>query len=156
MPGNGKAGSPAPPAALPIPLPKTPHHLRRGAAIDELIRSLEARWRIGLKVRGAEWSPQRSRTNDLADKIYGLVKRLYFSAEPALHQAVANFNDLATQSPHGGSLDLLCQVLSSKIKKDGGDAISRTSTPKNNPPKSLKASLLGKYRSSLVQSTTCT
>ncbi|KAF1844339.1 uncharacterized protein K460DRAFT_317788 [Cucurbitaria berberidis CBS 394.84] len=121
-------------------LPKTPHHLRPGAAIDELIRSLEAEWRIGLKVRGADWSPLRRSTNDQADKIYGQVQHLFYSARVALNQALATFKELAPFWPHEKRLELLSGVLSSK--KGDKNTISRTSTPKNDPPKTLKSSLI--------------
>ncbi|CAO2652575.1 Nn.00g008580.m01.CDS01 [Neocucurbitaria sp. VM-36] len=138
MPG-GSASGPAAPAAS---LPATPHHLRPGAAIDALILSLEAEWHLGLRVRGADWSPARSRTDDQADRVCGLVKRLFYSAETTLNQAIAGFREVAPVLPQEKRLDVLCQLLSSKVQKNGQDPISRTGTPKNDPPKSFKASLI--------------
>lgn len=138
-------GSASGPAGAAASLPGTPHHLRPGAAIDERIRSLEAEWQIGLKIRGAGWSPHRSNANDTADKIYGLVQRFHYSAETTLNQAIASFRELAPEFAPEKRLDLLYRILSSKTKKDSIDPISRTGTPKNEPPKSLKASLIGEY-----------
>jgi hypothetical protein len=136
MTGNGHARGPTGPAAS---LPRTPQ--RRGAEIDDRIRSLEAKWKIGLKLRGAEWSPRKSRADDLADKIYGIVKLLYFSAQPALDDAIAQFEGLAPRTAQREHLGLLYRTLLSKTKKDG--PVSRTGTPKNNLPKSLASSLPG-------------
>jgi hypothetical protein len=104
MTGNEDVGGRTGPAAS---LPGTPQRLRRGAEIDDRIRSLEAKWKIGLKLRGTEWSPSKSSADDLADKIYGIVKRLYFSAQPTLDDAVRHFEDLAPRTAPGERLGLL-------------------------------------------------
>jgi hypothetical protein len=142
----GAATGPAGSLPLPLPLPGTPHHIRRGADIDNLIRSLEDKWRIGLKLRSAEWSPKKSAgsTDDLADKIYGIVKRLFFSAQPALNDAINTFEEQASRTAPRERLRLLYRILLSKTKKDGGP-VSRTGTPKNEPPKSLASALPGKH-----------
>jgi hypothetical protein len=140
MTGNGDAGSPNGPAAS---LPGTPQRLRRGAEIDDRIRSLEAKWKIGLKLRGAGWSPRKSSADDLADKIYGIVKRLYFSAQPALDDAVRHFKELAPRTAQEERLGLFYRMLLSKTNKDG--PVSRTGTPRNEPPKNLASAQPGKH-----------
>ncbi|KAL6707441.1 hypothetical protein ACN47E_004011 [Coniothyrium glycines] len=141
MTSHGNAGSAAP---APASVPKTPHQLRQGTEIDNLICSLESKWKIGLKVRGKDWSPRRLDTNDQADRICGLVKRLFYSARSALDQAVASFEELAPQFKHEDRLDLLHKTLSSKLKAN--DTRARTGTSKNPPSTSLKSSLLAASR----------
>jgi hypothetical protein len=138
MTGYGDAGAPTGSPAASLPLPGTPHRIRRGADLDNLIRSLENKWKIGLKLRGAEWSPKKSAGDDVADKVYGIVKRLFFSAQPALNDAIHSFEELAPRTAPREHLGLLHRTLLSKIKKDIG-------MPKNDPPKSLASALTGKY-----------
>jgi hypothetical protein len=133
MTGNG-----GPAAAL----PGTPHHLRPGAAIDDLICSLEEEWKVGLKIRGAEWSPKTSNANDTPDRICALVKFLFYTARPALYHAIDEFKSLAPSLTSEERLGLLREILSS-TKESQLDPRGRT--PKNEPPKSLAASLRGKY-----------
>lgn len=148
MTGNGGAGGPAGPTdtlPLPLPPPGTPRHLRPGAAINHRIRSLEKKWKLGLRVRGAEWSPTKK--SDLADKTYGLVQRLFYLS-PALDKAIESFEELARQwpqdKPQKHRLEELYRTLQSEVKRRAPE--SKTATPKNNPHKSLLASSLhGKY-----------
>lgn len=146
---DGSARGPAGPAAS---LPRTPHHLRRVVAIDERIRSLEAEWRLGLKVRDENWSPGGVLPDDQPDKIYGMVQRLFWYTETALDEAIGSFRELAPVFPHEERLSLLSRVLTSKLKKDGKTPPSRTGRPRNDPPKSLKQSLISEY--ALITSST--
>ncbi|KAF1829490.1 hypothetical protein BDW02DRAFT_146045 [Decorospora gaudefroyi] len=134
MTPKDNAGGPAGPASLP---PGTPQHrlrLWRGAELDELILQLEATWKIGLKLRGAEWSPKKSSWDDLPDRIYGIFKRLFFSSRPALDEAIRRFEQQAHGYPRAKRMLLLYQTLP---KRDG--PVSRIGTPKNDPPKSLSS-----------------
>lgn len=132
MTGNGG------PAAS---LPGTPH-LRPGAAIDDLIRSLEKEWKVGLKVRGAEWSPKRSNRDDTSDKICALVKLLFFSARPALHHAIKEFESLAPSLTREKRLVELHEILS-RTKKS--QSVPNGRMPYNEPPKSSMTSSSGRY-----------
>ena len=123
-----------------VSLPATPQHLRPGAALDDQIRSLEEEWRLGLKIRGAEWSPKRSNTDDTADKIYALVKFLFYRAPTALKQAIGEFRAAAPGSRHQDRLALLRRILSSTKESE---LATRGRTPRNEPPKSLAASFSG-------------
>jgi hypothetical protein len=125
-----------------VSLPATPQHLRPGAAIDDQIRSLEQEWRLGLRIRGAQWSPERLNNNDTADKIYALVKFLFYRAPTALEQAITEFRDRAPHEPHPARLALLRQILYSTKE---GELATRGRKPKNEPPKSLAASLSSEY-----------
>lgn len=119
-------------------VPKTPHLSRAGASIDDIIYKLEAKWRLGLRVRSDEWSPTGARANDQVDKIYGKVQYLYYSSVPALNLAIINFEKQAQSTPHGLQLNLLYQTLLKETKRC---SVSRTSTLKQrlqNPATSSK------------------
>jgi hypothetical protein len=132
--GAGRSNDPQPiiPHSL---LPHTPRHPKSGAALDDLIRSLEDEWRLGLKVRGALWSPQKIDEKSTADKVHGQIKRLFFSARPALEIALELFKDTAPGFAPNKRLELLHGILKSKTKSP----ISRVGTPLNEPSKSLKS-----------------
>jgi hypothetical protein len=133
MTGNGG------PAAS---LPGTPRRLRPGAAIDDLICSLEEKWNLGLKVRGADWSPKRSSTDDTPDKICALVKFLYYHARVALNQGIEEFESQAPGQEREKRSESLRQILS---RKKEGELMSRGMTPRNEPLESLTASFSGEY-----------
>lgn len=124
-------------------LPRTPRQPKSGAALDELIQAFEDKWRLGLKVRGTLWSPQKSTAENTADKVYGQIKRLFFSSRPALDSAFEIFETVAPGSAHENLLGLLHVILKSKTQSP----ISRAGTPLNEPPKSLKGSQLCKSTS---------
>lgn len=126
--GAGVAGS------LPC-APQTPHHPKSGAALDKLILSIESDWHLGLRVRGINWSPHTSAKDDTAEKVYGQIKRLFFSAKPALDTAISNFTQTAPGFAHEERLALFHGILKSVTHSP----ISRAATPLNEPPKSLKA-----------------
>ncbi|KAG9191956.1 hypothetical protein G6011_10690 [Alternaria panax] len=139
MTGNGG------PAAS---LPGTPR--RPGAAIDDLIRSLEKEWKVGLRIRGAEWSPKKSNVDDPPDKIYALVKFLFYRARPDLYDAIEEFKGLAPSLTREERLEALRRILSSRKESLLG---SGSRTPKNEPPKSLVTSFSGVK--SVPQATNC-
>ena len=138
MTGAGKAGAPA-------SLPQTPHHARRGRAIDELICEIEAEWQLGLEVRREPWSPRHISTNNQADKVYGLVKQLYYSSNSALSQAIDTFKELAPTFPRQDRLTLLLRTLRSKTNTQERDSLSKVGTPRHGPPKHSSPALFGKY-----------
>lgn len=139
--GRTRSGRPEPTIAGSLP-PSTPHHPKSGAALDRLIIALENEWRLGLKTRGPLWSPQRTDEKSTAEKVHGQIKHLFFSARPALDAALDSFRDTAPGFAHNKRLDLLHGILKSRTHSP----ISRTSTPLNEPPKSLKSVQLCKFR----------
>jgi len=129
--GRSHSGRPEPTIAGSLP-PTTPRHPKTGAALDNLVIALEEEWRLGLRVRGPLWSPRKTDKTP-AETVYGLIKRLFFSARPALDAALDNFRETAPGFEHSKRLDLLHGILRSKTQSP----ISRTGTPLNEPPKSL-------------------
>lgn len=114
-----------------VSLPATPHH-RSGAALDELICSLERQWNIGLRLRGDGWSPKKAIPNDAADKVHALIKFLFYSAPTALDEAIEQFKGEAPGLTREGRLQKLREILS-RVKK--GELESKGRTPRNEPPK---------------------
>jgi hypothetical protein len=134
---NGRAGrsnGPQPTIAGSLP-PTTPHHPRNGAALDNLIISLENEWHLGLKLRGSHWSPQKTDEKSMSDKVYGQIKRLHYGAKPELNALLDNFRSIAPGFAHEKRLELLNGLLKSKTQSP----ISRAGTPLSEPPKSLKS-----------------
>jgi hypothetical protein len=130
------AGGPGPTNPLLARPPATPHHPKSGAALKALILELENEYRLGLKVRGDTWSPRKNDgVESIADKVYGQIKRLFFSARPALDSALDRFRQTATGFEHHKQLELLHGVLKSITHSP----ISRTGTPLNEQPKSLRS-----------------
>jgi hypothetical protein len=132
--GAGRSNDSQPTIEGSLP-PRTPRHPKTGAALDELVRSLEDKWRLGLKVRGTLWSPQKADVRSTAEKVYGQIKRLFFSAQPALEDAIKSFEKQANGFPHEKRLEVLHGILKSRTLSP----ISRAGTPLNEPPKSLKS-----------------
>ncbi|KAH7407003.1 RNA dependent RNA polymerase-domain-containing protein [Phaeosphaeria sp. MPI-PUGE-AT-0046c] len=118
-----------------LPPPQTPRHPKTGAALNALIQSLEHDWRLGLHIRGDLWSPQKSDKQSKSDKVYGQIKRLFFSARPTLDSALETFKNLAPGFTQGERLHLLHGILKSITQSP----ISRAGTPLSEPPKSLKS-----------------
>jgi hypothetical protein len=130
------AGGQGPANPLLVQPLETPHHPKSGAALEALILKLENEYRLGLKLRGATWSPSKTvGIETTADKVYGQIKRLFFSARPALDSALDRFRETATGFEHHKQLELLHGVLKSITHSP----FSRTGTPINEPPKSLRS-----------------
>lgn len=125
-------------SSLPPPQPRTPQHPKTGAALDELILSLEREWRLGLEIRDKLWSPQKADKESTSDKVYGQIKRLFYSARPALDSALAIFKSTAPGFAPEDRLKVLHGILKSVTQSP----ISRAGTPLNEPPKSLKSESL--------------
>ncbi len=145
MSGGGRAGAPA-------SLPRTPHHLRPGQAIDDRIRSLEAGWSLGLIIHDSNWSPSQSRKDNPADVAYRRVKQLFYESCTKLDQAISTFEDLAPTWPENERLGLLNGLLYSKIERKNS-RWTNTVTPKTVPSKSFTASLMREYISNIIEVT---
>jgi hypothetical protein len=132
--GAGRSNDPQPTIEGSLP-PHTPRHPKTGAALDELVRSLEDEWRLGLKVPGLLWSPQRADVKSTAEKVYQQIKYLFFSAQPALDDALNSFKSQAIGFPPDERLKVLHGILKSRTLSP----ISRAGTPLSEPPKSLNS-----------------
>jgi hypothetical protein len=132
--GAGRSNGPEPTPTSSLP-PHTPRHPKSGVAIDKLILSLEDEWRLGLKIRGPLWSPQKADERSTAEKVYGQVQRLFYSAAPALGSALEIFRKEAPGFPHDKRLNLLHVLLKSKTHSP----VSRADTPLNKALKSLNS-----------------
>jgi hypothetical protein len=115
--------------------PHTPRHHKSGVAIDNLILTLEDEWRLGLKVRGPLWSPQKADKKSTAETVYGQVQQLFYTDRPALDSAIETFRGTAPGFPHDERLGLLRGLLKSKTLSP----ISRADTPLNRLPNSLQS-----------------
>ena len=133
---HGRAKGPVAPEA--VPPPATPHHLRSGARIDDLIRRLEADWSLGLKLHGV-YSPNKPR--DTPDKINVHVQRLFYRNQPALNDAIAKFELDAPSRKHEERLSLLHKLLYDAANKD--KSASKVITPTIGQRKSLTSSFRG-------------
>ncbi|KAF3050045.1 hypothetical protein E8E11_006510 [Didymella keratinophila] len=130
--GAGQRSGTAP-ASVP---PLTPR--KKGEELNDLICSLEDRYQLGFNVKAGLRSPaQRKSTADIAAQ---LIKFLFFSHRPALDDALATFATTATFIAKDQQTSALLTVLRSKTQH--GSPISRSATPKNVPPQSLKTSQL--------------
>ncbi|KAI4662225.1 uncharacterized protein J4E79_004514 [Alternaria viburni] len=114
-----------------VSLPATPRH-RSGAALNELICSLERQWNIGLRLRGNGWSPNKAIPSDAADKVNALIQFLFYSAPTALEEAIEQFKGDAPSLTREERLEKLREILS-RVKK--GELESKGRTPRNEPPK---------------------
>jgi hypothetical protein len=131
---HGQAAGPGAPATA----PNTPR--KTGKELNELIRSLEDEWRLGLDVHNKLLSPDK-RSDTLQGKVYGQIQRLFFSSPTALGTALDGFRQIAPGFEHGKRLELLHGSLKSQTQSP----LSRAGTPAssqgrsvNMPPKSLK------------------
>ncbi|KAF2443222.1 hypothetical protein P171DRAFT_487174 [Karstenula rhodostoma CBS 690.94] len=124
-PSLGNRGGLAPPT------PSTPR--KNGEELSALIHSLSQQWQLGL-ARDKNWSPQRS-TNDLPDKVYTHLKRLYWQGD--LNEAVGRFVLRAkppslsdsTQAVRTKRLTLLREVVREIDAAKGRSPGSRAGTP---------------------------
>lgn len=120
------------------PAPRTPHHQKpNGAALKQLIQSLDAKWQLGLRV-DEHRSPAQDRT--AADIIKARIQHLFFVSKPTLDEVLATFESIAAGFAHSQHLDLLDGLL--KSKRAVNSSQSRTDTfigTANHPPKSLSS-----------------
>lgn len=135
MVNQGSAGHQA---CATVSLPRTPHHIRSGAAIDKLIHKINDNWNLGLRVRPLDWSPS-VKSDDPADKIYGKVKRLFFSNRASLNEALTTFEHLAPKyRDREGRLNLLLRILTEKSEQ-------KISTTAHDLRNRLEAAAKGKF-----------
>lgn len=133
-----KQGTPHSPAAPALVEPRTPHHPKSGTALNELIRTLEADWQLGLRVRDDPISPAQSCAP--ADKTYGKIQKLFYVARPALDRALDTFGKIATGFKPDQRLELLDGVLKSELCAKSSPTRTETlldSRSRNELPKSL-------------------
>ena len=122
------AGAPAP-----VPTPNTPR--KGGAALDRLIRSLEDEYGLGLIQQGLLSPSQRS--DALTGKVYGQIKRLYWSSEPALEEALEKFRQIASGFAPEQHLGLLHGTLKSQLQSP----LSKAGTPSSSQARRSDVSL---------------
>jgi hypothetical protein len=136
-----KSNDQGPARSLPVQPPQTPHHPNSGAALDELILSLEDEYRLGLKLRDASWSPNKTTNRSTTDKVYDIIKRLFFPHRPALDSALDRFRERAPGEAHEKQLGVLYDILKSKAQS----LISGAGTPLNEPPESSRSVQMCKW-----------
>ncbi|KAF1995645.1 hypothetical protein P154DRAFT_412766, partial [Amniculicola lignicola CBS 123094] len=117
-------------------------------AIHDIISTLEAGWRLGLRVRDGNWSPSQS-DKSRADRINGYVKRLYYTNRSALDRCLKTFNSIAGGQPTAEArLGLLDDLLRAECPTPRVAGQSGTHTPRDDPPKFLRSPLCT-FRSSI-------
>ncbi|KAH7066941.1 RNA dependent RNA polymerase-domain-containing protein [Paraphoma chrysanthemicola] len=130
-------GSAALPAPVPhsLPQPTTPQHPRTGAALSNLIRSLDDEWHLGLGKIPQLRSPAQHQTT--ADKTYAKIQRLFYSARPALDDVIQSFTKVASGFPKEAQLEVLHGMLKSQTTQPPSRVRTPVSGSRNVPPKSL-------------------
>jgi hypothetical protein len=121
--------SAAAPASVP---PSTP---RKGEALTNLIRSLEEQWQLGFKLLPEYRSPARNKS--AVDNVAKDIQYLYYSARPALDDALEMFATMAAFIEQDQRLNVLSKILRHKTQQQS--PISRKGTPlsaRKVPPKS--------------------
>ena len=90
----------------------TPRRPKSADELNRIVLDLAATHRLPLVVRDSQWSPERRRQFPESDAIYGKIKLLYYSAEPALRRAIDRFHrDAAHCHSVPQRLDLLRAAL---------------------------------------------
>lgn len=131
-------GLPAPPS-----LPSIPHQLPPGERINQRVRQINDKWNLGIRIRDSNYSPTKSSPNDIANKIYGHIQHLTYRNEPALKEAIDDFDNRAKGLQHQECLVLLNKLLSDVVKKCATPSKARTQDVSQ--PRSLTSSLRGRY-----------
>jgi hypothetical protein len=138
--GNNGSGAAqhrsAAPASVP---PSTPRGQRNGEELDDIVRSFEEKWQLGLKTCDKFKSPSQNTTAE--GKVYQQIQCLYFlkSDKSALHDALAIFDTVALRILPDQQLEALADILRKKIRDIV--PISRVGTPssaRNERSKSLR------------------
>ena len=120
--------------------PITPARPRSAAALNELIRQLNVEHQLHLPVRDENWSPSKNANSPtLADKIVGQIKRMYFSAGPALQRVLDDYKTKAANLQQRERLNLLHLLLRSQTSSPSA-RVTGTQTPRDDPHKSLRSS----------------
>jgi len=79
--------------------PTTPHRAVSLDPINDIIYSLENRWKLGLQTRDSSWSPSRN-SKSTADKIYDHIKYWHYKDKRSLNRRLDEFSRLAHRYPH--------------------------------------------------------
>lgn len=116
----------------------TPQRPRTGAALNDLVSAFEAECHLGLQVREETWSPSQN-GNSLPDKVFGQIKRCYFSSEPALRRTLNDFKINAVDLPQKERLELLHQLLRSQISSPPSTRGTGLHTPQDGLNKPLRS-----------------
>lgn len=118
-----------------VPNPQTPQHPRSGAVLDDLVRSLDSEWQLGLsRTNNHLSSPSQPRT--LAGRTYSRIQLLFYTSRPALDDALRIFNSTARGCPLEKRLETLYRILLAQPTP-----VPRSGTPRNVPPKTLLCKL---------------
>ncbi|KAK7538904.1 RNA dependent RNA polymerase-domain-containing protein [Phyllosticta citricarpa] len=111
----------------PVPQKKTDHQI-----INEIIIRIENRWRLGLTIRDATWSPCRQPPND-PGKCFDLIRFHYWRARDLLPLIEAEFNDNASSMSPRERLPYLRRLLErSKATVVPASPRALSTTPSNN------------------------
>jgi hypothetical protein len=133
IPRQGNHGQPVGPGA-PATAPKTPR--KDGAALNKLIRSIDAEWRLGLDIHNSLLSPSK-RSDSLQGKVYGQIQRLFYSSQESLDRALDGFRLIAPGFTH----DKLLNVLHGTLKSQTPSPLSKAGTPLSSQGTTVKAPL---------------
>lgn len=134
--GNARSGAAHRSAAAPASVPLTPR--KKGEGLDKLMHLLEKKYQLGFKLKTELRSPARSKT--AADTVSKRIQYLYYSDPPVLEDALATFATTATFIAKDQRLEVLSNILRSKVQHES--PVSRTGTPmsaRNLPPKGLNS-----------------
>ncbi|KAF2461981.1 hypothetical protein BDY21DRAFT_330190 [Lineolata rhizophorae] len=107
-------------------IPRTPTR-KRSEKIDDIVATIEGKWRLGLQTRGLKYSPSAQK-KELANQIYDSIKFLYWKAEKALEDTLAEFDERAQTTVFDERLALLRDLLDREKS-----AVLRTKNEKYKP-----------------------
>jgi hypothetical protein len=116
--------------------PTTPNHMGTPNSINEIIRSLNATYDLGLQVQGPHWSPS-TRSKSTAGKLCGRIQHLNYKDPTTLADGLNKFGRIALELSREERLDQLMRLLP-----------LRTGTPKS----SLREATIQSPRTVLAQS----
>lgn len=109
--GMRRASRPTPPPGNHGPVaPTTPHGVGTPDPINEIVRSLNDAWKLGLQVRGLHWSPSTG-SKSTADTIYNRIKFLYHNNRTTLYDRLNYFEGIAPKLSSEERLNLLLILL---------------------------------------------
>ena len=121
--------------------PRTPNR-QGGQGINDIVRSLETRWQLGLSVWDKPVSPS-SKMGTNADKVYNKIQFLYFSSRSTLTRIVQEFDSHAAEKPSDSErLAYLLKLLTDEVGSPAGRRVSAgRHSPLNNSNKVLLSPL---------------
>jgi hypothetical protein len=116
--------------------PVTPRHLKNGAALNALIRSIEAEHHFGLQVHGLR-SPNTNLDKPLRDIVYGQIQQCYWFSSPALDKILSDFRNEAINLDQEEKLKRLHMKLKEFTATPRSVRTTNMQSPQHNPPNSL-------------------